>query len=263
MDREKINEVLDRYVNMEVKVKGSWKGDYPFWSFIHSARDTVFGEYVEDKSLSFEENRTKEYSFLQDPDKMQEIRAALKAFLHEKDLSDIVLWAQNNFNNDYRISLLRDIKEYMTADEFSRLLGHLMQQCDADFSPTYISKEEFLSWLSSCNPQALMSKADYEEYLFFFPEGADVEVYRGTDQVDDLEPSDCFIWTTDPYLVANPEREGEFFTGVSGFSASVRREDVFGYFPDHDSMVIVNPDKLRNVRDVDFPTEFPPDEDEE
>lgn len=262
MDRAKINEVLDRYVDMEVTA-GSRRDEYPFWSFLSSARDTVFGEYVEDKSLSFEENRAKEYSFLQDPDKMQEIRATLKAGLHEKELSEILLQTQYNYDNDYRISLLRDIKGYMSADEFAGLLGHLMQRCTGDFSPKYVSKEEFLSWLSSCNPQALMSKADYEEYLSFFPEGTDVEVYRGTDRVDDLEPSDCFIWTTNPHLVANPEREGEFFTGVSGYAADIRREDVFGYFPDHDSMVFVNPDKLRNVRDVDFPTEFPPEEDEE
>lgn len=171
-------------------------------------------------------------------------KAAVKKYLRKYSLND----AFHHIKARYGFKILREAKEYIPTDEFSRLLRATWETSDFYFyEEDDFSNDDLWELLQSCDPQKFMTSEEWEQFQqsVSLPE----TLFRGE------ESPDSFIWTDidslGELLRTGDEQFGEVYY-YRGYTAHVHSEDIFAIvLGDSCTGYIVNPDKLEDVEDKD------------
>lgn len=111
------------------------------------------------------------------------------------------------------------------------------------------TKEEAVAWFGACDPEKVMPPLD-AMLLQRLPDI--ITVYRSETGLSGLAPADAVSWTLNPVMaMMHPEdsRFGAFYS-EGGYQASIKAEDVLAYFYRHDMEIVLDPDKLFDIRPI-------------
>lgn len=156
-----------------------------------------------------------------------------------KCIYDIWFW----INKPWMLIVLKEIKNYLSVEDFARLLMDSYIEMEAPNLDGVVSKTQLNTWFSKCKPRWLMSQREMEK-LNSFPET--IKVYRG---VTDYNSSDirALSWTVD-------FDQAEWFAKRFGnkgyiYSASIDKKNIHAYTDARsEKEVIVNPDYLVDIQ---------------
>lgn len=159
--------------------------------------------------------------------------------------------------DDSRFDLFRDIQSLLDADGRAIALAAIwpfsvtgnMEPC----ADGYCTKEEIIEWFASCNPEKLMDSINFK-LLSRLPDV--ITVFRGMnglsiDDLRDLEPADAVSWTINP-IVTILHQDDRFGLDAAGnaYKASIKKEDVLAYFCNADMEIVLNPNKLFDIKEI-------------
>lgn len=145
-------------------------------------------------------------------------------------------------------NILRKTADFLSPDDLALTLRKIWP--DSSYLDPSASgectKEEVVAWFSACNSQTFMTPID----LKVLSKLDDViTVYRGE---GDTDPADAVSWTLDPItemIYSEDNRFGAFYDG-SSHQASIKKEDILAFISFNDKEIILNPDKLFDIKDI-------------
>lgn len=231
---EKVRQIIEQYIDqVDVGISNNGFVWHPVWLDRSWKSETAFPE--EDIILKM----------MDKPHGLQKVndmaKAAIKDFIRKHSLDSIF----RNLGMPYSFKILRDAKEHMSADDFTRLLRttweahHFCFYEDDDFS-----NDDLWELLQSCDPQKFMTSDELEWYEHDTPPL--VSLYRGDDDQYAL------VWAFSPVgvIVNSGGRFGDADC-YQGYTAHIKKEDIFAVNIDRFDGgyigFIVNPDKLYRV----------------
>lgn len=234
---EKVRQIIEQYIDqVDVLVHDNGFVRHPVWLDSNWKFEAAFPE----KAIILE--------MMDKPYGLQKVndmaKAAIKDFIRKRSLDSIFC----DLGMPFGFKILRDAKEHMSADDFTRLLRTTWEASDFAFcADNDFSDDDLWELLQSCDPQKFMTSEEWEQFQqsVSLPE----TLFRGE------ESPDSFIWTDidslGELLRTGDERFGEVYY-YRGYTAHVHSEDIFAIvLGDSCTGYIVNPDKLEDVEDED------------
>ncbi len=238
-DMEKVLAVAKDYFDKDVEVRTTSSGDeYIIHPFLDQCDFFRCVPRTADRPHKFSE-------VLENPEQSQRLKEDKWKRLCELPVAKLIASAQS----DYPFRIFRDTVDFLSVDDFSLTLRAIWPDSNYGLEPSAsgeCTKNEVVSWFSSCNPQKLMPPIDFRLFTLL-PDV--ITVYRGEDGLEGTDPAGAVSWTLNPIAaMEQPEdsRFGAFYNGA-GYKASIEKEDVLAYFYQHSMEIVLNPDKLFDI----------------
>lgn len=191
--------------------------------------------------------QSKPSDVLESPERLQRLRDEKWALLREMSAAELITSADYR----YRFRLLRDTADFLSAGDLSAVLRAIWPD-EVGLEPSAsgeCTKEEAVAWFRACDPEEVMPPLD-AMLLKRLPDI--ITVYRSKTGLSGLAPADAVSWTLNPVMaMMHPEdsRFGAFYS-EGGYQASIKAEDVLAYFYRHDMEIVLDPDKLFDIRPI-------------
>lgn len=201
---------------------------------------------------------------LDNPEEMGKIQSALKAVIKERYSRYALHGLMMGLPKPYLIYVLKKAKEFMTREDFSVAMacasyGSLLDDELREYNdlPKDEIRDELLELLKACDPKIL----GIDKLFQGCPPESEVEVYL--DEPDYFEPNTYLVF----YWFSSPEKLIEYYSNVYGdgrdaiagygvYTAKIKVKDIFGCpnISEHD--VILNPDKLYDIKYINDVTKW-------
>lgn len=240
-DMEKVLAVAKDYFDKDVEVRTTSSGnEYIFHPFLDRRDFSLCVPRIDDRSYRFSE-------VLENPEQSQRLKEDKWKRLCELPAAELIASAQY----DYPFRIFRDTVDFLSVDDFSLALQAIWPYSNQGLEPSAAcecTKNEVISWFSSCNPQKLMTPTDLSLFTLL-PDV--ITVYRGEDGPESIDPAGAVSWTLNPEAALERSGDSHFgaFYNGAGYKASIKKEDVLAYFYHHSMMeIVLNPDKLFDVK---------------
>lgn len=171
--------------------------------------------------IHVEDGQMQPYDIVHDRKALKKARAIKKAQIKDCNTVTDVMWV---IRKPYRLSFLKEIKEYLDNKEFSKLLGEIWMDVENP-NEDDIGIETFLEWFAEADKEFLMNDEEKKTYDSLPDE---VKLYRGVGKNGNPEG---LSWTLS-------EEKAQWFAerfqmlGGKGYvlTAVARKSNILAYF---------------------------------
>ena len=163
----------------------------------------------------------------------------------EKQIDKINKLIQCTFlvRKSYYLTFLKFIKQYLSLEDFSYLLGLLWTQEEVPNNDVNVPISLSVKWFREADKKFLMDAEEYSEFQKL-PEM--ITVYRG---VSKKQKEDGMSWTTS-------KKKAEWFSKRYGngyvIMGNANKKDVLAYFTRrNEKEIVIEPQNVKNTRRID------------